>query len=117
LAHKTGITISPSGSTGSHWLFPGLAEESSMPVLPLTTRRCVSCGARIAPVTVLVGAAVQKQGSGCTFLELRSDPCFDPVFVLMWAQCGPGDTPAPVITILREGEDWAMARTRNPLLG
>ena len=25
-----------------------------MPVLPLTTRRCVSCGAKIAPVVVLV---------------------------------------------------------------
>ncbi len=23
----------------------------------------------------------------------------------LWAQCGPGDTAAPVITILREGED------------
>ena len=53
-------TISPPGSTGTHWLFPGVAEES-MPVLLLTTRRCVSCGARIAPVTVLVGAAVRPR--------------------------------------------------------
>jgi hypothetical protein len=41
-------------------LFPGDAEEQ-MPVLPLTTRRCTSCGAKIAPVTDLVRAAEGRQ--------------------------------------------------------
>ena len=59
---KQWVTISPPGSTGTHVLFPGHAEES-MPVLPLTTRCCVSCGARTAPVTVLVEAAVRPRCS------------------------------------------------------
>jgi hypothetical protein len=54
--HENGVTISPLGSIGMHLLSPGRAEEY-VPVLPLTTSRCVSCGAKIAPVTVLVRAA------------------------------------------------------------
>ena len=54
--NKKGVTISPRGSIGAHLLFPDHAEES-MSVLPLTASRCVSCGAGIAPVTVLVEAA------------------------------------------------------------
>ena len=30
---------------------------------------------------------------------------FEALGASLWAQCGPGDTDAPVITILREGED------------
>ena len=37
---KAGVTIPPPESTSTHWLFPGVAEES-MPVLLLTTRRVV----------------------------------------------------------------------------
>ncbi|MEO5813270.1 MAG: hypothetical protein ABIU96_01170, partial [Rhodanobacter sp.] len=53
---KNGVTISPPESIDAHLLFPGAAEEY-VPVLPLTTSRCVSCGAKIAPVTVLVKVA------------------------------------------------------------
>ena len=30
---------------------------------------------------------------------------FEALGAALWAQCGPGDTDAPVITIMREGED------------
>ena len=30
---------------------------------------------------------------------------FEALGAALWAQCGPGDTAAPVITIMREGED------------
>ena len=30
---------------------------------------------------------------------------FEALGASLWAQCGPGDTAAPVITIMREGED------------
>ncbi|MHB1273785.1 MAG: DUF4160 domain-containing protein, partial [Rhodanobacter sp.] len=44
---KTGVTISPPESIGTHLLFPGAA-EAYVPVLSLTTSRCVSGGAKIA---------------------------------------------------------------------
>lgn len=30
---------------------------------------------------------------------------FEALGTALWAQCGPGDTPAPVITVMLEGED------------
>ena len=30
---------------------------------------------------------------------------FEALGAALWAQCGPGDTAAPVITVMREGED------------
>ena len=36
---------------------------------------------------------------------LPASVTFEALGASLWAQCGPGDTAAPVITILREGED------------
>jgi hypothetical protein len=40
-------------------LFP-VRDEEHRPVLPLTAYRCVFCGAKIAPITVLVRAALRS---------------------------------------------------------
>jgi hypothetical protein len=48
---NTGVTISPSGSIGTSLPRHGRGASAA---LSLITSRCVLCGAKIAPVTVLV---------------------------------------------------------------
>ena len=45
-------------------------------------------------------AAIRRGGASGT-----DRVTFDALGAALWAQCGPGDTGSPVITIMREGED------------
>ena len=53
---------------------------------------------RLAEVLTAMLAAI-RAASGTDRVTFEALGC------ALWAQCGPGDTAAPVITIMREGED------------
>ena len=60
----------------------------------------VVADARLAEVLRAMLAAIRRGGVRGT-----DRVTFAALGAALWAQCGPGDTDAPVITIMREGED------------
>ena len=65
---------------------------------PHPTLRHVQVLGRTDALLVAMLAAI-RQARGTDRVE------FEALGANLWAQCGPGDSTAPVITILREGED------------
>ena len=88
-ARRAGIRY-PTACTAAVWALIGTVPES--------------CSAeesvRLAEVLAALLAAIRRGGTRGTD---RVD--FHALGAALWAHCGPGDTAAPCITIMREGED------------
>ncbi|WP_297920244.1 DUF6573 family protein [Metallibacterium sp.] len=88
-ARRAGIRY-PTACTAGVWALIGTVPESCS----------VDESVRLAAVLTAMLAAIRRGGVRGTdrvhFVALGA---------ALWAQCGPGDTAAPVITIMREGED------------
>ena len=88
-ARRAGIRY-PTACTHSVWALIGTVPES--------------CSAeesvRLAEVLAALLAAIRRGGTRGTD---RVD--FHALGAALWAHCGPGDTAAPVLTIMLEGED------------
>ena len=67
---------------------------------PHPTLRQVQVLGRTDAVLVSMLSAIRRGGVRGT-----DRVTFEALGAALWAQCGPGDTDAPVITIMREGED------------
>ena len=88
-AQRAGIKY-PTACTAAVWALIGTVPES--------------CSAeesvRLAAVLTAMLAAIRRGGvRGTDRVEFEALGC------ALWAQCGPGDTAAPVITIMMQGED------------
>ena len=88
-AQRAGIKY-PTACTAAVWALIGTVPES--------------CSAeesvRLAAVLTAMLAAIRRGGvRGTDRVE------FHALGAALWAQCGPGDTAEPVLTIMREGED------------
>ena len=88
-ARRAGIKY-PTACTHGVWSLIGTMPESC------TAEESV----RLAEVLTAMLAAIRRGGTRGTD---RVD--FHALGAALWAQCGPGDTAAPCITIMREGED------------
>ena len=86
-AKRHGIKY-PTACTAAVWALIGTMPESCS----------VDESVRLAAMLTALLAAI-RQARGTDRVH------FDALGAALWAQCGPGDTDAPVITILREGED------------
>ena len=82
MTEPNGGVISPPQSGDTYSLFLGVA-EAQVPVLPLTTSRCVSCGVRIAS-----HRSGHDRASGPLFLSRHSSIIADPARVRVLR--GPG---------------------------
>ena len=86
-AKRAGIKY-PTACTHGVWALIGTVPESCS----------VDESVRLAAVLTALLAAI-RQARGTDRVE------FHALGAALWAQCGPGDTAAPVITIMLEGED------------
>ena len=86
-AKRHGIKY-PTACTAAVWALIGTMPESCS----------VDESVRLAAMLAALLAAI-RQARGTDRVA------FEALGASLWAQCGPGDTDAPVITILREGED------------
>jgi hypothetical protein len=83
----------PTACTAAVWHLIDCRPESSTDELARIVR-----DVRAAEVLRAMLAAI-RQAHGTDRVE------FEALDAALWAQCGPGDTAAPVITIMLEGED------------
>ena len=90
-ARRHGIKY-PTACTHSVWALIEAIED------PHPTLRHVQVLGRTDAVLVAMLAAI-RQARGTDRVHFEALGC------ALWAQCGPGDTAAPVITIMVEGED------------
>ncbi len=86
-AKRAGIKY-PTACTAAVWALIGTMPESC------TSEESARLAAMLA---ALLEAIRQARGTDRV--------AFEALGAALWAQCGPGDIDAPVITILREGED------------
>ena len=86
-ARRAGIRY-PTACTAGVWSLIGTVPEAC------TAEESV----RLAEVLAALLAAI-RQARGTDRVT------FEALGASLWAQCGPGDTAAPVITVMREGED------------
>ena len=86
-ARRAGIRY-PTACTAGVWSLIGTVPEAC------TAEESV----RLAEVLAALLAAI-RQARGTDRVT------FEALGASLWAQCGPGDTAAPVLTIMREGED------------
>ena len=86
-AKRHGIKY-PTACTAAVWALIGTMPESCS----------VDESVRLAAMLAALLAAI-RQARGTDRVA------FEALGASLWAQCGPGDTDAPVITIMREGED------------
>ena len=91
-AHRAGIKY-PTACTASVWSLIDCIANSDSDELAGIVR-----GVRADAVLRELLAAIRK-ARGTDRVH------FQALGAALWAQCGPGDTAAPVITIMREGED------------
>ena len=88
-ARRAGIKY-PTACTAGVWALIGTVPESCS----------VDESVRLAAVLTAMLTAIRRGGArGTDRVE------FAALGAALWAQCGPGDTAAPVITIMLEGED------------
>ena len=93
-AKRAGIRY-PTACTTAVW-----ALIDCLPDSETDTLAGIVADARLAAVLRGMLAAIRRGGArGTDRVEFGALGC------LLWAQCGPGDTGEPVITIMREGED------------
>ena len=88
-ARRAGIKY-PTACTHSVWSLIGTMPEAC------TAEESV----RLAEVLTAMLTAIRRGGVRGTDRVV-----FEALGASLWAQCGPGDTAAPVLTIMREGED------------
>ena len=91
-ARRAGIKY-PTACTAGVWALIDCVPENEADTLA-----GVVADARLAEVLRVMLAAI-RQARGTDRVA------FEALGASLWVQCGPGDTDAPVITILREGED------------
>ena len=91
-ARRAGIRY-PTACTHSVWALIDCLPESDTDTLAGIVR-----DVRVEEVLRVMLAAI-RQARGTDRVT------FEALGASLWAQCGPGDTAAPVITIMREGED------------
>ena len=88
-ARRAGIKY-PTACTASVWSLIGTVPEACT----------VEESVRLAAVLTAMLAAIRRGGvRGTDRVE------FEALGAALWAHCGPGDTEAPVITVMAEGED------------
>ena len=93
-ARRAGIKY-PTACSGSVWSLIDCLPESSTDALAGIVRDM-----RAEGVLTAMLAAIRRGGvRGTDRVTFAALGC------ALWAQCGPGDTAAPCITIMREGED------------
>ena len=88
-ARRAGIRY-PTACTAGVWSLIGTMPESCT----------VEESVRLAEVLAAMLAAIRRGGASGT-----DRVTFEALGASLWAQCGPGDTAAPVITVMLEGED------------
>ena len=91
-AQRAGIQY-PTACTAGVWSLIDCLPESDTDTLADIVR-----SERLTEVLTAMLAAI-RAASGTDRVTFEALGC------ALWAQCGPGDTAAPVITIMREGED------------
>ena len=93
-AQRAGIKY-PTACTAGVWSLIDCLPESDTDTLAGIVR-----DVRVEEVLRAMLTAIRRGGArGTDRVE------FHALGAALWAQCGPGDTAAPVITIMREGED------------
>ena len=93
-ARRAGIKY-PTACTHGVWSLIDCLPESDTDTLAGIVR-----DVRVEEVLRAMLAAIRRGGVRGT-----DRVTFEALGASLWAQCGPGDTAAPVITIMREGED------------
>ena len=88
-ARRAGIRY-PTACTAGVWSLIGTMPESCT----------VEESVRLAEVLAAMLAAIRRGGASGT-----DRVTFEALGASLWAHCGPGDTAAPAITIMLEGED------------
>ena len=93
-AQRAGIQY-PTACTAGVWSLIDCLPDSDMDALAGIVR-----DVRAEEVLRAMLTAIRRGGARGTDRVV-----FHALGAALWAQCGPGDTAAPVITIMREGED------------
>ena len=93
-ARRAGIRY-PTACTHGVWALIDCLPESDTDTLAGSVR-----SERLAEVMAAMLAAIRRGGA-----RGSDRVVFEALGAALWAQCGPGDTDAPVITIMLEGED------------